>query len=303
MRLLLSLLGEQPIPALLPLWQTAEYRAVRFAATAATLPLAQTIAAAIRRDRQLKRRVALEPLQLDPYDIGQARAVLAKALEEHRAAGDAVTINLTGGTKLMVIAALQAAYGSGVPLLYVTTEKNQIIYLGSDGAEQRRETIQVKISVEQYLAVHGLEASDNQAFNPHRGRDVHPDKEGDPLEEMVENLARQSGKFDDVRRGLFIRRMTDKTPVPNELDIVVTRNGRLAVCSCKTGKSVDKESIYEVSSISRREAAGIYCGKALITDLDPVPPALLARAKAMQVILLGKGDLPLAAERLLDATR
>lgn len=302
--ILLSLLGEQPIPNLLPLWQDRRYTATQFAATRVTLPLAKRLAAVIRNDTQLNHLKVEPPLLLEAYDIGQARAALAQALVRHRREGREVCLNLTGGTKLMSLAALQAAFGSGAQLLYVSTEVNQLIYFASDGAEQERREIAVKISAAQYLAAHGLEVSDNQSFAPPGGkRRPAPRKTGDALEEHVFRMARQSRAFDDVRRGIFIRRKTERGIVVNELDVVVTRNGRLAVCSCKSGGAADADAIYQLSSLSRREAAGIYCGKVLASNQHELSLPLQERARASNVLMVDGKELPNVAEYLKAATR
>jgi hypothetical protein len=291
--LLLSLIGEQPIPSLLPLWQFPEYTATQFAATRTTLPVAQTLAAAIRQDAQLKHIDVLEPLLLEAYAIAQARDALSAALVAHRAQGREVCLNLTGGTKLMSLAALQAAFGSGVKLLYVSTEENQVIHLASDGSELARQPIQVRISIEQYLAAHGLQVEARPAAL----------KDGSALEEIVARRAFESGSFDDVRRNVFIRRRTERGPVENELDVVVTRNGRLAVCSCKSGGKITKEHIYELASLSRREAAGIYCGKVLVTDHPDPTRAVRDRARSMGVHLVYGKEQENVVEHFLAATR
>lgn len=306
MTVLLSLIGEQPIPNLLPLWQFSEYTATQFAATHTTFSVAEMLQSAIQKDPQLRTVEVLPPLEKFPaYDIGQARAVLAAAIAKHQREGRQVCLNLTGGTKLMCLAALQAAFGSGIRLLYVSTEENQMITLGSDGAELERTPIQVKISVEQYLVAHGLEVGDDPSFNPHKERfAAPPPKEGDELEEQVTHLAQQSGLFDDVRRNVFIRKQTRRDPVNNELDVTVTRNGRLAVCSCKTSgkKEALREAIYELASISRREATGIYCGKLLVNDQDDLPLAIRDRARTMGVHLVYGSEIPNVAEHLRQAT-
>lgn len=294
--LLLSLLGEQPIPNLLPLWQDSRYTATQFAATQATLPLAVQLASFIRRDPQLGRLTVLETIRLAPYDLAQSRAVLSGRLADCQLAGQPVCLNFTGGTKLMGLAALQAAFGSGVSLLYVATEENRLITLGSDGAERASEPIRVRVDVEQYLRAHGLDVGTSPNFGrgPARPRQA----VGDPLEQRVFQAARKAGVFDDVRRQVFIRRFTERGPVLNELDIVVTRNGRLVVCSCKSGRSATREALYELASLSRREAAGIYCGKVLVSDQPDLPPALRDRARASGVRLVYGPELPNVASHL-----
>ena len=302
--LLLSLVGEQPIPNLLPLWQSDEYTTAQFAATPTTRGVAESLARTILADPQLQHLRVLDPLMLSAYDIQASRSCLAAALVQHQREGLAVRLNLTGGTKLMSLAAVQAAFGSGVNLLYVSTQENQLIHLASDGAELVRQSLEVQISAGQYLAAHDLEVGDDLSFRPEARRyAVPPPQEGDELEEQVFRQARQSGQFDDVRRNVFIRKQTSRGPVINELDVVVTRNGRLAVCSCKSGKTLTKETIYELASLSRREAAGIYCGKVLVTSQDTVSRALRDRARDMNVHLVYGPEIENVAEHLLLATR
>lgn len=284
--ILLSLIGEQPIPNLLPLWQNAGFTATQFACTEATQPAAQSLQAALQNDPHLCKVELLPPLLLHAYDIQKSRRALAAAIGRHLEDGHEVCLNLTGGTKIMSLAALQAAYGSGIRLLYVSTEERQLIYFGSDGAETERAPFNVRISVEQYLRAHGLEVSDNYGFKPgNPNRAEPPPKEGDALEKKVEHLVRQSGWFDDVRRGVFIRRQTRSGAVVNELDVVAVRNARLVVCSCKAGKEVTNDDLYELSSLSRREAAGIYCGKVLAAA-NPASDALVERARSSGVSLV-----------------
>lgn len=302
--LLLSLVGEQPIPNLLPLWQFGHYSEVQFVASATTHNVAKQLKEAIRRDKALQHLGIRKTLEVLPYHIGDARAKITAALLQHQAQGKTVQINLTGGTKLMSLAALQAAYGSGATLMYVSTEERQFIWLASDGSEQNRQPIQVQISVWQYLNAHGLE-EETIAENPYAAP---PPKEGDELEEKVFTQLKASGLFDDVRRNLRIYKQNGKKIVRNELDVVVTRNGRMAVISCKSG-NVESDSgrrayhqaIYELAAISRREAAGIYCGKVLVSNQLEMPQALRDRAAESNVKLVYGSELENVVNHVLTA--
>ncbi len=298
--LLLSLVGEQPIPNLLPLWQFPQYDAVQFACTETTRPVAKALHDAICCDPQLQRLQVLEPIAIPAYAIGTARQALAAALLQHLQQNRPVTLNLTGGTKLMSLAALQAAYGTGVSLLYVSTEENQVIRLASDGAEQERLPLRVNITVEQYLRAHGLEVSQHQSFQPNRPAPASPPTEGSHLEDRVYHLLSKSRRFDDVRRRLHIRKQLNNNSITNELDLTATLNGRLAVCSCKSGK-VTNEALYELASLSRREAAGIYCGKVMIIE-NPNPSAILRdRARSMGIKLVYGAEIANVANHVLLA--
>ncbi len=288
--ILISLVGEQPIPNLLPLWQFPQIDRAQFAATETTMPHAETTARAVQNDPALNRVKILPALKVDAYDIHKTRLALAQAIGRYLEEEKEVWLNLTAGTKIMSLAALQAAYGTGITLIYTSSETGEFIFLRSDGSESRREKIDVKIGVRQYLQAYGFEVSNNQAFRPEGYYTPEPPKEGDALEIQVEQRARESGLFDDVMRHIYIRRKTSRGDVMNELDVAVTRNGKLAVCSCKATQELDKEVLYELSSVSRREYAGIYCGKVIATTAE-VSDALLDRARAWGIWLVGGSQL------------
>lgn len=288
--ILISLVGEQPIPNLMPLWQFAQIDRTQFAATDATMPHAETTALAIRGDPALSHVDVLPALKVDAYDIQKSRLVLSQTVSQYLNEGAEVWLNLTAGTKIMSLAGLQAAYGTGITLVYTSSETGEYIFLRSDGTESHRIRIDVQISVKQYLQAFGFEVGENQAFRPDIYASPPPPKEGDALEIQVEQLARQSGLFDDVMRNVFIRKQAVRDDVHNELDIAITRNGRLAVCSCKATSNFEKETLYELSSLMRREYGGIYCGKVIATTAE-VSDAMLDRARLWGMHLVGGSQL------------
>ena len=284
--ILLSLVGEQPIPNLLPLWQFPEFTGVQFAATTTTERQAKALLEYLPRDDRLPGLTLHPTVLVEAYHLGKARHALGRAISEWHARGETVLLNFTGGTKIMSLAALQAAYGTGVGLVYVSTEEGVVIFYQSDGVETRREKLDVHVSVVQYLEANGLSV---KRPNPHF---VPSPKEGDWLEEQVRQAAVDSGLFDDVQRGVEVSRMLrDGTAVKNELDVVVTRNGKLAVCSCKTGKNISNDTIYELAALSSRENLGIYCGKVLVATSKDLPPGVEQRARASRVHFVGHAGL------------
>lgn len=303
--ILLTLLGEQPIPNLLPLWQYRAFSGVQFVVTPRTRPLAESLAAFIRQDRTLQHLQVYEPLDVEAYDLSQTRLRLIQALMSHIRVHTPVTLNLTGGTKLMSLAAMQAAYGLAVPLLYVSSETGEMILYTSDGVEQRREPIHVSITVDQYLQAHGIESSPYQNFAENeKYAPIRSPKEGDWLEEAVYQAAMQSGMFDDVRKNVYIRRRGRKDAVINELDVVVTRNCLLGVCSCKSGKKLSNDDLYELEALSSREKFGIYCGKVFACATDEIPEGIKERASADKIRLaFGENVAQKAVQQLLESLK
>ncbi|NSW52347.1 MAG: DUF1887 family protein [Anaerolineae bacterium] len=299
--LLISLVGEQPIPNVLPFWQyPGRYHLAQFAATERTLPIAQALATTIAEDPALGNMEVLPPLVLDAYDLQGCRRHIAKTISEVENRGEAIAINLTGGTKIMVMGAMLAAFGTTMPLMYISTECSEIIHYHSDGTEKFRDPFQVSVSIEQYLKAHGFEVSNNSAFNPHLGQYQGVDKIGDTLELRVERLLKESGYFDDVRRGVHIRRQGKQGPVVNELDVVAIKNGVLAICSCKSGKNVTKEMIYELDSLSSRENMGIYCGKVMCFDHAELTSGFKARTQVEGVKLVYGEKINVIADVMLS---
>jgi len=295
----LALVGEQPMPILLPLWQGGDYTAVQLIATTTTQAAASELCSFIKKDKDLQSLTVLPVAIADAYDLNQTTDTIKHILTnfgDHRA-----TLNLTGGTKIMSIAAMLASAECRSDLLYVSMQERNLIYFKPQTTQTETVPIYVEISVDQYLNAHGLETSDSPNFG-YRYSDIAPTKEGDELEEKVYALARDSDLFDDVRRNLFIRKASGENAVINELDVVATRNGTLVVCSCKSGK-VDNQALYELASLSRREVAGIYCGKALASSKPALPPGVINRAREDHIRLICAAEIDRAAEILLELIR
>jgi len=287
----LALVGEQPMPVLQPLWQEKGFTSVQLIASETTHAVAEYLADYIRSDPAMGIRKVHPVMVVNAYEMDSAIAAIRHLLERHRY--HKAVLNLTGGTKMMSIAAQQAARGTHARLMYVSAEKRSLIYFSADSSDMQVIPIRVKVTVEQYFNAHGFDCSDSQNFGM-RECEIPPPKQGDALEDHVYNLLSQSGLFDDVRRNVFIRRTNGCSEVTNELDVVVTCGGNLAVCSCKSGK-VDNQVLYELASLSRREVAGIYCGRVLVSSKKNLLPGVINRAEQDGIRIISAGELEDAA--------
>lgn len=116
------------------------------------------------------------------------------------------------------------------------------------------------------------------------------------LELYVHDVCVRSGEFDDVQMSVNIKRPVKPRTVENEVDVIVTRRGRLAVISCKTGsemsvkrekkkqreKEAAKMAVYELDSLLQAELMGLYAQKLLVSNRDELPLALVSRANLSQ---------------------
>ncbi|MCX7983503.1 MAG: DUF1887 family CARF protein [Bacteroidetes bacterium] len=73
-----------------------------------------------------------------------------------------VMVNLTGGTKLMSIAAFETARSLGIPTFYCNTEGKEIIYLSP---AEKREPLVAPLTIEEYLLAHGYTISEEKSMN------------------------------------------------------------------------------------------------------------------------------------------
>lgn len=283
-----ALVGEQPMPVLIPLWQNIETcTGIHLIASERTKKIAEDLCKVIKNDPQLKNIPVLQHSIIDPYNLAEATKSLRNLILP-KPDSEVFLFNLTGGTKIMSLAALQASHNTDTQLLYVSTEIRKILFFTADNPSVEEIPIRINISVQQYFSAHGLESSHNQNFTD-QPVEAPPTKEGDRLERHVYDSALQSREFDDVQRNIFIRKSVNGKTVPNELDVVVIKNGSLAVCSCKSGKNVDENALYQLESLSRRESFGIYCGKLLVMTSNEPKPGLVSRAKADNIQLVS-GD-------------
>lgn len=292
----IALVGEQPMPILLPLWQERGFTSVQLIASETTLAVAENITNFIACDPALEVRKIHPVMVVGAYELEATIASIHTLLARNRY--HKIALNLTGGTKLMCIAAQQAARGTNARLLYVSTERRSLISFSSDTAEMQTIPICVKVTADQYLNAHGLECSESQNFGS-RDCGIAPPKEGDALEEKVYRLASESGLFDDVQRNVFIRKAVGNGEVINEIDVVVTCNGNLSVCSCKSGQ-VDNRDLYELASLSRREVAGIYCGKVLASSKETLQPGVINRAAQDNIRIICADELENVAQILYE---
>lgn len=309
---IISLVGEQPMPILIPLWQRKQQSgfkdSLQFVATKTTLHIAHRLIDFISNDPSLKHHFKVsekKPIILvDAYQLIDTQDKLIEEVKNNQ--NQRVLINLTSGTKIVSLACLQSAQGRDVELVYVSTQTNELLFFHPTSKRETRQTIDVTISVKQYFAAHGFETNPNLNFsNPFPP--VAPPKAGDELEELVYSSLKDSGLFDDVQKSLYIRRsMGKEDAVINEFDVLATYNGNLAVCSCKSGR-VDKQNkyLYELSALTSRDLAGIYCQRLLISAQpdENISDDIKNRAKADRIKIVSQERLPDVAQVIYNSLK
>jgi len=109
----------------------------------------------------LKRKgIAVDRLEIaDAYDYAGIEDALLSWLSAHDR--DDVALNVTGGTKLMAMAAQSVFSGNGKPIFYVNAETDEVLFLGRRDQAHR---LDVRLNLRDYLEAHGY----NLARSPTR---------------------------------------------------------------------------------------------------------------------------------------
>lgn len=144
----LCLVSAQPTPNLLPLlddnWRPKH---VVLACSAAMKDKAQHL----RDVLQTKGSTTVELLDLpDAYDYNALAETFMTWLGQHE--HSSVALNVTGGTKLMAVAAQEVFRSDNRPVFYVSWETDEIIHIGQSSKSQ---PLQAKLKVHELLKAHG----------------------------------------------------------------------------------------------------------------------------------------------------
>ena len=298
----LTLVGEQPMPILMPLWQLPGITDLQFVATTQTEDIALRLKGIVKSDNALKGIQVHNRLLVSAYNLADTQNKVSQAIYNNQ--NQRVLVNLTSGTKIMSLGCLQAAQTLDAQLVYVSTQTREMLFFHPVSKKEWTEKIDIAIDCFQYFNAHGFDASLNPNFKSPFAP-IMPPKEGDELENTIFQLCKDSSLFDDVQKNLYVRkRLLQQVGAINELDIVVTHNGSLAICSCKSGK-LSNDPLYELSSLASRELAGIYCKKFLITShtADAVPSGIKDRAMGFDIQVISQEKLQNSAQIIHDSIK
>lgn len=248
MTVMISLIGEQPIPNLLPI-RRIQPDEVLLLYTKRTEATANRLKRLVEMDG-----VRVHMLSTDPYDIQRARADLEGYIRDQGWTGSALVFNLTGGTKTMVLAAYQIAMALGAPFVYLQSEGRQsrlyrYEFVAGEYQKGGDEGLPGLITIDDYLRAH---VGDYETRKP-RFSDL-----GTQFEEAIESAL--VGWVDEVKRGVLLGGAL-------EVDLVVRLGNQVGVIQAKTGrKAKEKDGLRELNAACAREYLGTYTAKILVIN-------------------------------------
>jgi hypothetical protein len=282
MSILLSLIGEQPIPNLLP---------IRHYQPFATLAVHsdKTATAAGRLEKLIASQVHFWPLCVDAYDIRAIQAAILTEIEQRQLAANDLIFNLTGGTKPMSLAAYFAAQALGSPMVYLQTEGKRsrlFCYEFRQGEPTLTENkfLPGLITIDDYLQAYiGRQYGQRKSV---------PDDEGHRFEQAVAEALRPV--LDEMRPAVNLKGSVD-------VDLIVRCENQVGIVEAKLGKNHMKQAIDQLNTAAGQTFLGTYTQKFLLSDQDwNAYPDLKELASARQITLIelpnSRGQLSLSAE-------
>lgn len=145
----LCLVSAQATPNLLPLLDdTWQPRKVVLACSAQMKHAALALRSVIQNKANA---MVVETLELpNAYDYAALSDTFLNYLADH--ADDNIALNVTGGTKLMAVAAQEVFRLSGKPVFYVNVENDSVLVIGEKAASH---PLRAKLKVHEMLRAHG----------------------------------------------------------------------------------------------------------------------------------------------------
>lgn len=273
--LLISLIGEQPIPNLLP---------IRHLKPSSNLLVYTDNEEASKKPAQRLRKLLSgisnldqDLLLKDAYRVDLIRS----ALREKLAGGVDIVFNLTGGTKPMSLAAQDLAREMNVPCVYYQTEGNRkrdqqsVLYhyvfkAGILELDKREPLPENLVSLDDYLLAY-LPGYEIAGLSRDSGGDL----------EKAVGLALKD-HVDELMTGVKPTGVRDQV----EIDLLVRRGNHVAVLEVKSGGSgSSKKALDQLTTTAAREYLGSYATRILITrgDDDTRSDWYKALAQSMRV--------------------
>jgi len=267
---MISLIGEQPIPNLLPIHYIKPEN-VLLLYTDRTQLICKNLEKLIKTSKA-------DSLPVDPYNIQAIIQALKKIIQQntwHTNAND-LLLNLTGGTKPMAFAAFRVAEQLRSPFVYLQSEgRKSILYWykfsqGTGFVFNNKEEIPEVITIDDYLKAHGLWVYTSRSLR----------QSFESLVEKAVNKAVQNNRISEVKPSVFSGAL--------QMDLMIRFKNQIGVAEIKSGQAAQsKIGINQLNTASEQRFLGTYVIKFLILDrqLDSNNQALAEIHRITRVVL------------------
>lgn len=246
----IALIGEQPIPILLPARHLNANRTI----------LVHTGRSVRVADRLAKLIPNSQPLQTPPYALNEIVGLIEESLPKE----GQLIFNLTGGTKIMVLGAYTVAQERQADFLYLQSEGLQSILrqyaLHNDLYTLESERpIPACITIDDYLRAY-LPGYTTVGFSTNKNGKLN---QGGKFEKTVYDALHN--QVDEVLAGVKPAGVDDQI----EMDLVIRCGNQIGIAELKDASprgEGPKRGIDQLSTMASREYLGIYTQRFLITS-------------------------------------
>lgn len=331
MSTIFCLVSRQTMPNVLPVLMYNPEIVVLFATP-------EEIKSAVYLDRLFKQKgiKVIRKDGLDAYDFQKFKEVIKSELENHP---KDTCLNLTGGTKLMALAAYEVFKEKNNKIIYCDTKHKRIIVLSP---EYKIQTLETSISIEDYLTSYGYRIIEHKSYNQIKkyfplfdfveknlkfsdfirfcnrirqklNQNIPYFSERDVFGKIffhkrIESYEYEFGKpvrqritfnKSDFRSGDWLEayvyyklkdlknieimagvRIVSENETHNELDLVILKDFKLSIISCKSGK-FNNQDLYQLETI-RNIASGTF-GKGIFVIANKTTNKFLKRAEELSI--------------------
>ena len=265
-KVMIALIGEQPIPNLLPIRYEKPDRI--------TLVYTNRTEKGFERLKGLLGEDIVDPLKIkSPYDIFEIEQDLGSFINRNGFNPSHIIFNLTGGTKPMAFASYHLAEELSSPFIYLQSE-------GGKSLIYRYEFLEGKIRLIKKDAIPTLLTIDDYLKAYLKSYNKASKKES--FEELVYDAICDS--VDECERSIIHGSL--------EIDLVMRCGNQVGIAEIKSGKkALKKEGIDQLNTASEQRYLGTYTRRFLIVDREiGSENRALAEAHRIRVIELCSAD-------------
>ncbi len=276
---MIALVGQQPLPILLPILHELPPVAV-LAHTDLTRQVAENVKELVQGRSDLTGKVNIQLCHVDPYDVERVRQALLKHLRDQGWEEGQVQYNLTGGTKTMILAAYELARHAGASYFYLESERGQNVLYRYDLHQGQSILANAPVrlggllTIEDYLHAHGF-------FKFCDSREDSSDFLPAVWDEVM--AMQRDGILHEARQGINLYGSGNV-----DVDLAVRFENQVAVAEVKSGHKVNSlDWIKQLNTAARHTTLGTYTKRFGIVDRQPQKQYCeIAELQEIQVIVL-----------------
>ncbi|WP_424611079.1 DUF1887 domain-containing protein [Caldanaerobacter sp.] len=264
MQAIISLIGEQPIPNLLPI----RYFSLNYTIYPVFVHTSRTEDIGKRLQGIFKGELR----KVEPYNLVAIENDLEELVNKLGELGYKITLNITGGTKPMSLAAFRIAERYKLPFFYLQSEgKKNILYeywFEENSLKSSSKEIGQLLNIDLYLQAHQGPYEEASGFR-------------NDFEKIVFNVLEK--EVDEIKKGI---RFSAHPSV--EIDLVLRIGNNVGIAEVKSGgEAAKKRPLEQLITAGEARFLGTFTSKFLIIDREyGENNRLLAEAHRVKVIEL-----------------